>query len=888
MTERKDEHLERIDAALEGLARHDAPDRVVQDTLKSVRDAQTASRLPNRFRDQRWASGIAASIAAVAALAIVFPNLSPERLISDADVAQTPSLLDAPGKDLSEVDEERADSRRSSSDSSERGAGAGVARESAISDTSISITAFNGEIVESLDEFRDAEDFVLGVERDALTVGDARRLEKGQTDQAVDLDRNVSVAAVGGRLETPAANEPPPAAGPDHGRVAAKQKAAKLDSADRYAERARRQTLSELRARGFVGSKDGLATSAVTRGTSEIDAAKPNKNRANEAADNFNKAAQEQLVTIEEIVVTGAYVERTPSDNSVSITALGEVAVDEVFKYQGEPINGATPTAELEPADQQRDDDGRYALGNLNARLAQQGGFAERFLARYENLDGLNYQPPTGYWANSYLPGDPAMRRLEAQLRSQYPEALATTLERNTQPFDAPANSALGVYLHATQAYVDGPSRVQVQVGLQAAERQGGLRLPMNIAVVLDLAGTVDVSVARQVRALLMALNEQRQIGDRFSVTVAGVPGADVVQPDDYRHGTVTSFIERLVDGQLAGETLDLVDAFISAVDRLAADDDPNAVLGSSLVILVTADGIDPQTQNGLERLAHQSAIAGMSVSVVTLAGVNGSDLDAIALAGQGRLLALGTPADAAPLIDRELHSASRTVARAIRLRIQLTPGVRLVDVIGSVRLNELDAERVREAERSIDARLSRNWGIEADRGEDEDGIQIVIPGMAAGENHVVLLDVVVDGPGPVVDVRVRYKDLAQMSNGVARASLSLADADTARHVQGPLERNVLKNLVAFETAEAARRAGRYLANGEAAAARAELTNALALIAGLRETVAGWESDAELLADEQRLTRFVSELDAGQYDMLVAALEYAAYRKLLPATLNED
>ena len=92
MTERKDEHLERIDAALEGLARHDAPDRVVQDTLESVRDAQTASRLPNRFRDQRWASGIAASIAAVAALAIVFPILSPERPISDADVAQTSSL----------------------------------------------------------------------------------------------------------------------------------------------------------------------------------------------------------------------------------------------------------------------------------------------------------------------------------------------------------------------------------------------------------------------------------------------------------------------------------------------------------------------------------------------------------------------------------------------------------------------------------------------------------------------------------------------------------------------------------------------------------------------------------------------------------------------------
>ena len=317
-------------------------------------------------------------------------------------------------------------------------------------------------------------------------------------------------------------------------------------------------------------------------------------------------------------------------------------------------------------------------------------------------------------------------------------------------------------------------------------------------------------------------------------------------------------------------------------------DEDPNAVLGSSLVSLVTADGFVPQTQNGLERLAHQSAIAGMSVSVVTLAGVNGSDLDGVALAGQGRLRALATPADAAPLIDKELHAASRTVARAVRLRIQLNPGVRLVDVVGSYRLDDLSAERVREAEQSIDARLSRTWGIEADRDEDEEGIQIVIPGMTAGEHHVVLLDVVVDGPGAVADVRVRFKDLVQMNNGVARASLSLGDTNTTRPAQGPLERNVFKNLLAIEIAEAARRSGRDLAIGDVAAARSELMNALALIGGLRQSVAGWQADAELQADEQRLTRFVSQLDAGQTDMLVAALEYAAYRKLLPGTSIDD
>ncbi|MCZ6709720.1 MAG: hypothetical protein O7B25_05100, partial [Gammaproteobacteria bacterium] len=563
------------------------------------------------------------------------------------------------------------------------------------------------------------------------------------------------------------------------------------------------------------------------------------------------------------------------------------------------------------PAEQQGDFDAsfddNFALENLNSRellllepstsalpnsgrkaVAAQAPARDSFVARYRNMDGLSYQQASGYWANTYLPGDPAMRRLEAELRSHNPQALKTTLERNIQPFDAPENAALGVYLHGTQTAVDGPSRVQLQVGLKAAERQGGQRPPMNIAVVLDLPEKVDVSVAHQIRALLMALNEQRQTGDRFSITTAGVPGGTVIQPDDYRHGTVVSFIDHLASGQLQGDTLDLVGAFISAVDRLAADDDPTAVLGSSLVVLVTADGIGPQTRDGLKTLAHSSAIAGMPVSVVTLAGVSGSGIESIVLAGQGRLRALATPAAAAQLIDRELHSASRTVARAVRLRIQLKPGVRLVDVMGSYRLDERDAARVRQAEQSIDARLSRTWGIQTDRGEDEDGIQIVIPGIAAGETHVVLLDVVVDGPGAVADVQVRYKDLIAMSNGVVRTSLSLADADSTRRAYGPLEHNVFKNLLALELSEAARLGSRYLADGDASAARAELVNALTLIIGLRASAPGWESDPELEADAQRLSRFVRELDAGHTDMLVTELAYAAYRKLLPAQTHED
>jgi hypothetical protein len=61
-------------------------------------------------------------------------------------------------------------------------------------------------------------------------------------------------------------------------------------------------------------------------------------------------------------------------------------------------------------------------------------------------------------------------------------------------------------------------------------------------------------------------------------------------------------------------------------------------------------------------------------------------------------------------------------VARAVRLRIRLAPGVQLVSVLGARRLDELHAEQVRTAEQRIDQRVSRALGIAADRGEDEEG----------------------------------------------------------------------------------------------------------------------------------------------------------------------
>ena len=531
--------------------------------------------------------------------------------------------------------------------------------------------------------------------------------------------------------------------------------------------------------------------------------------------------------------------------------------------------------------------------------LAQSTGprqVARRFLAERERLTSLEFQSSSGYWANTYVPGDPAIRLLEARLQRWDRSVLGASLgdarleaaaRQNWQPFDVPENAALAAYLHADKRAINGRSRLRIQVGLQASLKRSGLRPDMNVGVVLDLRRPVDDATGAKLRALVMALARARQPGDRFSITIAGHPGGMLVAPEDFRYGPIRVAMQSLfaASNGTRAPAMDLVAAVHAASQSVRQDDDPSAPLGASLVLLVSTAPFTGQRKS-LERMVHENALAGIGMSVVAVGG--GADLvsiDRLALLGQGHRRLLAAAEDAVKLVDRELHAASRAVARAVRLRIRLAPGVELIEVLGSKNLSDQAAQRVREAERSIDQRMARNIGIRADRGEDEEGIQIVIPSFFAGDSHALLLDVVVPGPGPVADISVRYKDLVYRRNGVARARLTIEDG---HRDPGPLERNVLKNQLAYALASSATTAGQQLAAGDRRAAVGTLTAAQELLTGMRQEIPGWDNDYELRGDEALLAQYLTVLGSrfagiGQQQRHLAdSLRYLAFRRLIP------
>ena len=579
-----------------------------------------------------------------------------------------------------------------------------------------------------------------------------------------------------------------------------------------------------------------------------------------------------------------------PMGSSAFYSQIDEV--EEKNSFRDGPSTSKSKTSRRKPADAKKSKEQRTRSRSV----------AREWLTARHQIEGLTFQEARGYWANTYLPGDPSLRFLQARLSAQTatepkPDSpnshLPHTLsQRPRPPFDPPSHAALGLHLHADQSALPGRSRLLLQVGLQATERFGGRRTAMNLAVVLHLPSletevedhgqASSASLAAEdletLRQLLFALAEQRDFEDRFRLWIAGRSGGLVLSPQDFRHGPMAVLCEQLARAEeLPGPTLSPDQALSLALEDLSATDDPSAPLGSSGLVWIetTAQAGSPT----MEAQIHSAAVAGLPTTTFGIGGKAPSEtLERWALIGQGRHYR-SDRADRAELqVQQELEAAARTVARAVRLNIRLAPGVELVDVLGSHPLNELDSGRVKAVEQSVDLRMARRLGITADRGEDDDGIQIVVPSFYAGDYHTILLDVVAE-PGPIAEVTAKFKDLVHLDNGVARAHLTLERGEPR---VGAYERAVLLDHLAHELQTSLRSAGEAWSQGRVPEVQRALIRAHDLIAGLALERPELVGHPTLAGDSRMIQDFIAWIPRSPH-WLDESLRYAGWLKAQPA-----
>jgi hypothetical protein len=456
----------------------------------------------------------------------------------------------------------------------------------------------------------------------------------------------------------------------------------------------------------------------------------------------------------------------------------------------------------------------------------------------------------------------------------------------------------LAVYLNADRPAIEGKSRVTLQVGLKGSLRHARRRAALNAALVVDLRSISSEEDRRALWALADSMAGSLQAGDRFTLVVAGVKKPVRVKHSRFKmtvvRNALASALEEIEASGVKGSLEDALKAGYQVVGgdpqhgeggkhRRRTDDAP---IGANLVLLASAAQI--ADSESLQLDAHVKAVSGITLSTIGVGRrADMIDLGALALAGQGRRRMVAGAKAARPVVEEELAASGSVVARAVRLRVRLAKDVKLVEVLGSKPLTVERTRRVREMEKAIDKKVARNLGITADRGEDEDGIQIVIPAYYAGDDHVILLDVVVPGPGKIADVRVRYKDLVNLKNAVARAELTLK---AGQRPDDLLVRNVRKNLLAYRVSRELRQAADSLEQGRFDAARDLLARASARIEQMRARYPELADDPEITRDAGMLAEYLQVL--GDYPMwqgnrdvqvhLVRSLAYAAKVKLPP------
>ncbi|MCB9727739.1 MAG: hypothetical protein H6746_04530 [Deltaproteobacteria bacterium] len=436
------------------------------------------------------------------------------------------------------------------------------------------------------------------------------------------------------------------------------------------------------------------------------------------------------------------------------------------------------------------------------------------------------FLPRMAYFENTYLGGNAAhqqmVRQVERDLdsaRKPWEQAYAPP-----QPFDPPAEQALALSATLDRRWVDGEGPVYLQVGIQGSRRYGWRRPPLDLVLVVD--GPVVAQGARATDELVAALLRSLGPQDRLGIVVAGeqVLTVSEVEPVKGLRMVLAERLQRLGSVR-GGDPATLARAIDRAGELLQTAAQAQARVPGSQVTLVA---VSEDAGDGAERArlgavaAHRLTLQGAMTSIVELGTADDGPYWQVAAAGHGNYHR-ARPGEEAQVVSTELELLSKVVARLLRINIRLAPGAHAVRILGSRVLGAEQVRQVKAREVATDRNLSRTLGVTADRGEDDDGLQTVIPYYYGGDSHVILVELWVDGPGAVADVTLRYKDMVTLDNATARTSVALGAAP-----RPPLPEQLLvrRNLQGFALADALRGASSALHRDDTGLALSRLQEA--------------------------------------------------------------
>jgi len=222
-----------------------------------------------------------------------------------------------------------------------------------------------------------------------------------------------------------------------------------------------------------------------------------------------------------------------------------------------------------------------------------------------------------------------------------------------------------------------GDSERYLVVEVSADEAEGRARMPVNLALVVDVSGSMSASrkmeyAYQAARELVDQLDER----DLFSLVAFDDVATTVLPPTPVADRAA---LYQAIDGMYRGGGTDIYRGLNAGLLQLRHSEHP----GAKRVVLLS-DGQDSSSVSALASSAGADLERGVTVSALGVGLDFAPDkLMAIAAAGGGKYHYVDDPSALSAMFQDELNRAGSVAARAARIEIDVAEGVELLEVYG-------------------------------------------------------------------------------------------------------------------------------------------------------------------------------------------------------------
>lgn len=316
---------------------------------------------------------------------------------------------------------------------------------------------------------------------------------------------------------------------------------------------------------------------------------------------------------------------------------------------------------------------------------------------------------------------------------------------------------------------------------------------PVNLAIVIDRSGSMSGKRLRNAVDAARGMVSRLREGDMVSV-IAYNTRADTLVSPTLISGSARDDVGRQLETITPNGDTCISCGIEAGMDALRGRD------GMIQRMLVLSDGqatAGVRDLDGFRRIAERARDMGCSISSIGVdVDYNERIMSTIALDSNGRHYFVENASGLPTIFDQELQSLVRTVATNANVRVDLAPGVQLLDVF--------------------------------DRSFRREGNSLVVPmgSFTAAEQKTLLVKVRVprgaDGGRAVANVSMTFEDLVSGSPGSCGGQLHATLTSDASKVS-PLDPLVVGRLSRAQTTAALREANTLFSTGDVGAARAKL-----------------------------------------------------------------